>query len=395
MLIAQKVRTLLITLLLCAPGCKKPAKPLPILPKLSTITASNKPFIRKTHHHLMVFIHGTLLPFPSLECFGSALHTFLAKGRTLKKSWYQLYIDKLKQNSIFKYQPNGPDGLHLIDGTSSATAQIAAAVLECFYQQAEPTVKLSCYTFGWNGRLSQKKRLYAAFDLYRQLTDELTHFAPEKTTITLIGHSHGGNVILNLAQAEETYKKHLSIDKILLLGTPVQSETQPLLASPIFKSIYHFYSHGDSIQKLDFISTKDDYSQRRFPVTPQDTYADKLTQIELKLGRYEPGHGELWLLWGKDNNYYRENLPIFPLPTYIFLPEIIQQLEKFYSHPNHLTINIDQNNSNYTFAIFDKTSKAEHNNKELAITKLPKKYFAPYVQTILQNENYRLEKTGI
>lgn len=391
MLHAKKTKALLLAILLCISGCKKPVKQTPVWSKLAALRTNKEHSIEKTHNHLMVFIHGTMLPYPSLECFGSALHTFLEKGRTLKKSWYQLYIDKLKQNSTFKYQPNGPDGLHVIDKTSTESAQVAATVMQSFYEQTDPTVKLSCYTFAWSGRLSNRKRIVAAYDLYRQLTDELKNFDRQKTAITLIGHSHGGNVILNLALAEKTYKKHLVIDRVISLGTPVQSETQPLLASPVFKSIYHFYSRGDNIQKLDFISTKDDYSQRRFNVASNAIYAEKLTQIELKLGRYEPGHGELWLLWGKDNNYYRETLPIFPLPTFVFLPEIIHQLEKIYPHPNKLTVNIDQKDSNYTFAMIDNTVKPQDNNKELALTSLPQKYFEPYVQTILRNENYSIK----
>jgi hypothetical protein len=345
----------------------------------------------------MVFIHGTLLPFPSLGCLGSALHTFLAKGRTLKKSWYQLYIDNLKHNSLFKYQPNGPDGLCPINASSSQnassshSAQIAAALLTNFYQELFPHVQLSCYTFGWNGRLSHKKRVTAAHELYCQLINELKRLNPKNTSIILIGHSHGGNVILNLAQAEETYKQHLVIDKAILLGMPVQSETQSLIASPVFKSVYNCYSNGDGIQRLDFISTKDDYSQRRFNITQQDTGANKLTQIELTLGQYEPGHCELWLLWGKDNTFYREKLPIFPLPTFIFLPEIIQQLEKVYPKPHDVLANIDQKDSTYTLAIYDKSPHQEQPcsiDKELTIAMLPKKVFAPYVQAILQNEQY-------
>jgi hypothetical protein len=119
-------------------------------------------------------------------------------------------------------------------------------------------------------------------------------------------------------------------------------------------------------------------------------------QFELTLGQYEPGHCELWLLWGKDNTFYREKLPIFPLPTFIFLPEIIQQLEKVYPKPHDVLANIDQKDSTYTLAIYDKSPHQEQPcriDKELTIAMLPKKVFAPYVQAILQNEHYKPRQT--
>lgn len=343
----------------------------------------------------MVFIHGTILPIPSLECFGSATYAFLTKGRTLKKSWYQIYLDELKGNSLFKYQPNGPDGLCLINEASSDSAQVAATFFNNLYQELYPDVQLSCYTFSWSGRLSHKKRVQAAHDLYRQLMAEIKRLNEKNIHITILGHSHGGNVTLNLAQAENTYHQHLKIDRAILLGTPVQSETQPLLASPIFKSIYHCYSHGDNVQKMDFISTRDDHSFRRFTLDQGNAWTNKVTQIELKLGSCRPGHGELWLTWGKDNSCYRKNLPIFPLPTFVFLPEIIHHLEKTCPNSHDIMVNIDQKDSGYAITVYNDQPDQEDINKTLTVTTLPKKFFTPSIQTILQNEHYNPPQTGI
>ncbi len=383
---------------LCTPGCTKYTPTMPLAQSPAVPQKNLDPSIPKTKHKLIVLIHGTLLPIPSLECMGSALHTLLAKGRTLKKSLYQLYLDELKRNAIFKYQPNGPDGLCLINKKHSLSAQISAAILTDFYQENTPDIQLSCYTFGWSGRLAHGKRISAAKSLYQQLIAEVKKIDvtnSKNVAITLIGHSHGGNVILNLARAEEIYKQNLVIDKTILLGTPIQSETQSLISSPIFKSIYHCYSNGDNIQKMDFISTKDDYSQRRFNLEPDNISANKLTQIELRLGRYKPGHGELWLRWGKNNGYYRKKLPTFPLPTFAFLPEIILQLEKIHPKRHDVTVNIDQKETNYTIEICDNDAHSKMIGKELTMTTLSKKIFAPHVQTILQAEKKSSPKPKI
>ncbi len=378
---SSKFRLILFGILLCNPGCKKKPTPKPFVATLTIPEKKVVPLTPKTKRHIVVLIHGTLLPIPSLECMGAALHTFLVRGRTLNKSIYQIYLDELKRNTIFKYQPNGPDGLHPVSiETPKTSAQISSAMLTDFYQESLPDVQLSCYTFGWSGRLSQRKRVNASSMLYQQLVAEIKKINDPDLSITLIGHSHGGNVILNLARAEKMYKQNLVIDKAILLGTPIQSETKLFIESPIFKSVYHFYSNGDSIQKLDFISTKDDHSQRRFNLTTDNDCAKKLTQIELTLGQYKPGHAELWLRWGKNNSYYRKKLPTFPMPVFVFLPEIIQQLEKFYPKRHDVMVNIDHKETNYTINVYDNDAKTERSTKEIVTAMIPKKIFAPSIK---------------
>jgi len=373
--------------LLVLPGCKKQAQEKNHTAILFTPTAHLETSLPKTEHHFIVFIHGTLLPLPSLMCFGSSIRTLWTKGCPRNKTWYQIYLDELKHNSIFKYQPNGPDGLCQIGANSSLLAQISADYFINLYRNHYPNTQLSCYTFGWSGRLNHKKRVQAAHELYQQLVTEAKKIEASPVKIILFGHSHGGNVVLNLARAEETYHQKLVIDKTILLGTPIQSETRALLANPMFTSIYNCYSHGDNIQKIDFVSTKDDYSQRRFTIAPSESYARKLTQIELQLGNKKPGHGELWLQWGKKNPVYRKNLPIFPLPAFVFLPEIIQQLESFSPMRRNVMVNIDQKDANYTIAVYENDLDAKISCKKLSDITLPKKFFTPYITAILQNEN--------
>lgn len=332
---------------------------------------------------IIVWIHGTILPWPSLACTRKALWRFLCENKGFENSLYDLYIKEMRRNSLLKYQPNGPRGLCLVGNKSSLAAQLSAWFFDDFYKKTRPGTNVYCYTFGWSGRLSNRYRRQAACDLYDQLTRELSIFDRKNTEIILVGHSHGGNVILNLARAEKRYKNGLSIDRAVLLGMPVQSETEKFCQHDMFKKIYHCYSSGDNVQKIDFISTKDHYSQRRFSYASEMSGSGKMTQIELRFGSYMPGHGELWLLWGKDNGMYRKKLPIYPLPFFFFLPEIIKHLEQRVDYPTDLMVTVDQAEHAYTITCCDKECDLEI--PPLVVT-LDKKPLQPYIKTVLAYE---------
>lgn len=101
------------------------------------------------------------------------------------------------------------------------------------------------YFFGWSGNLSVSDRLTEAHNLYHAL---------EKLdgTITLICHSHGCNIALNLAAvAAKRRDSKLIVDRLILLAGPVQEATKRYVHSPIFKEIFSFYSSSDLIQVID------------------------------------------------------------------------------------------------------------------------------------------------
>ncbi len=109
------------------------------------------------------------------------------------------------------------------------------------------------YTFGWSGQLSFVERKKAAYDLYEAITTIINDYNllyNQIPYIRIIGHSHAGNVILNLAYIMEQLPP-ITIDEIILLATPVQEETESYLAHDCFKKVYAFYSQKDIIQVLD------------------------------------------------------------------------------------------------------------------------------------------------
>jgi len=102
------------------------------------------------------------------------------------------------------------------------------------------------YLFGWSGKLSFAERKAAAFDLYCHIKKFTGH------PITLITHSHGGNVALNLpAVAQEQGDTQFCIDRLILLANPVQVVTERFVSWPAFKQVFSFYSRGDRTQIMD------------------------------------------------------------------------------------------------------------------------------------------------
>ncbi|MBA3953706.1 hypothetical protein H0X48_00095 [Candidatus Dependentiae bacterium] len=170
---------------------------------------------------LTIFVHGTLFNF---------LRPFLFN---------------------FFYCPTGLTPAHEFD-QKYYLAHIAPTVV----QGAPHIFSLDTfYYFGWSGALSARERKKVAHQLYHtiiKLKEQYKATAGEEPCIRLIGHSHGGNIALNIAQIADKHKEcSLTIEQLILLATPVQKETAPLVKHERFKQIYSFYSSADFVQRLD------------------------------------------------------------------------------------------------------------------------------------------------
>lgn len=101
------------------------------------------------------------------------------------------------------------------------------------------------YLYGWTGALNFQAREQEAEALYLMLRN---YPGP----ITVIGHSHGGNVGLLLAKAAQNHHDTtFRIDRLVLLATPIQAVTMQYINSPVFRQIYSLYAASDMIQILD------------------------------------------------------------------------------------------------------------------------------------------------
>lgn len=107
------------------------------------------------------------------------------------------------------------------------------------------------YFFGWSGSLSARARKKAACQLYEYIKEF------KNRPITLIGHSHGGNVALLLEEVikekcvKDEFIKNIHIEKVILLACPVMITTQDYIKSNIFKKVISLYSTGDRTQNRD------------------------------------------------------------------------------------------------------------------------------------------------
>ncbi len=176
------------------------------------------------------------------------------------------------------------------------------------------------YTFGWSGKLCFTERKKSAQELYHNIASLKESYMTtydDPPYIRIITHSHGGNVVLNLAKVKKR-DDPLIIDELILLACPVQEKTKHLIANDCFNKVYAFYSGGDTIQILDPQGlykkgkTKKLFSERTF-----DPHA-KLRQTQVKMNGRSLMHIEF--LW---TSFFQ------------YLPSLCNSLDHFYNSIVH------------------------------------------------------------
>lgn len=133
-----------------------------------------------------------------------------------------------------------PQGLTKLSELPNSHLKDILTTLSTKHPNEFPSEQL--YTFGWSGELNHSGRKKAAEQLFNSIQ--------ELTNITLITHSHGGNVALHLdAIAQEN--QPFTIKELILLACPVQIETMSAINGTTFKEIYSLHSHHDLLQVID------------------------------------------------------------------------------------------------------------------------------------------------
>ena len=328
--------------------------------KLSILLAF--PFIltAKEVRYLTILVHGTLKP-PEYS-FSSFLKIMRNK---IDNSIYAKAMEYVRKDStLYGGQPIQGEGLIAIeipDGIPLTDTQLTAKILHMQHIFLDKDSQHSYYTFGWNGLLSVKKRYEAAVLFYKDLANEVARLEKEGITphITVYTFSHGAGVALNLAAVKSDNPllkpNAFSIDRLVMLGAPVQKTTDYLMNDSLFKEVYHFYSTQDNIQTMDIFSPKQFFSKRLFTNRKNFKIPKKLRQIRIKTIKKnniwkdlyydhshlfdllskrtnkpkhrDPKHTEFWHFeWGSD--WYRPNFPLNPLPLVTFLPVFIHALEQ-------------------------------------------------------------------
>ncbi|MFH0898407.1 MAG: hypothetical protein V1855_02420 [bacterium] len=384
-------------------------------------TALTKQKQGSVKHRLTVFVHGT---FGTVMGFLSLAD--VVKDEVQGTAYKKMIAQMRKDPNFYSTQPILSRGLTSITPSFNPACvenkKYAAYPLIQAYQTISKEIEENgthqdhFYTFGWSGLISQHRRRMEAIRLYNALAEEVKKFHKQgiEPEIHVVAHSHGGNLCLNLAaishilntkyisnhtkpskhddENESTQKmfeiletlphkenalaysgqkrfdylpdiKDFKIDKLMMLGVPVQPETQYFCASPIFGKVYHFYSDQDDIQALDCVSTKRSFSDKRFDrrvigahtklVQAKVMYDRDLTKSKglakandfekneapessllskilnklfspLKTNK-DPDHKELWFIsWDQENS---EPSSLFPLPTAVIIPLLLKTID--------------------------------------------------------------------
>ncbi|MBM3893437.1 hypothetical protein FJ365_03500 [Candidatus Dependentiae bacterium] len=286
---------------------------------------------------MTVFVHGTILPYIKL----GTLHTLVRDFPSHIRGEHTIG-DAMRYQGWYQYQPIADYGLrplHDADGVAAVVHmrnQLFGSLFEKIWKHTFGASVTASYLFGWDGSLSASRRRLAAYALYQSLLRERNRLAaehrcnPALIDIVLIAHSHGGNVSLLLAEQETKLHGGLSIEHLVLLGTPIQQETEHFVHHDIFRQVLSLYSNGDLVQVLDMVSTAG-VSKRLFPVAHHNP---KLKQCALELihektgATHLPTHVQLWFYDVQRFKpfFLQAYSPVNPLPLVLFTPLILKLL---------------------------------------------------------------------
>ena len=339
---------------------------------LTSLNSSHCTSQNKKEVWVNVFIHGIMSIRPHISW--SNFMQFL-KDR-VEGTLYEKTVELMREDPFFfKNQAMQHIGFHqvnpeLFEGNASASLGFILDEISKHYGIHQNN---QYYTFGWSGLLSAKSRYNDSKKLFLALQSEVNRLKKlgYNPKVRLFGYSHGGNVSLNLAAVRNKEFKNspLNIDELILLGTPIISDTDYLVNDSMFGRVFNLYSMCDRVQPLDFFAPHQMFSDRAFSPRKGLELPNKLVQIQLKVTRCKgkvrqsptkfslshdfkrphvvygkskllrdmsPGHAELWF-FGWTPVFYRKNYPLHPLPTISFAPIIIQQARKIAesNNPEH------------------------------------------------------------
>lgn len=299
---------------------------------------------------ITVFIHGTVGSTLNILNPSVCLNDSICDKETFVRRFLRSYRNNeaMEADQVF-----GREGLHefvvssvpkpvCADGCMKASDYIIPAYHEIAQAVGVTKTHNRYFVYGWTGLLSQRARKETAEDLYLALIGlknrlvaeyEQKGAAKPLVKITLVTHSHGGNVGKLLAAAEKKYQKDLLIDWLVMYGTPMQKETAAYIASPVFKNIVLFHSKGDSIQTRDYFSTTAHSSYARM----SDVFdTDSLVMRHGNMRRHDVQllvnnnetkvtHTNMWML-GRSYSICRPYMK--DLPMMVLTPLFIAALER-------------------------------------------------------------------
>lgn len=255
-----------------------------------------------------VFVHGSygsffsLLSYPYVKKDAIKGTVYLSIQRMMRDTQLVKYRRFMSGPGIFEVTPG-------VDIPNNHPARYVIGAFKAMQHEVKPQDlhEHRYFLFGWSGLLSQRERRREAIRLYNELVVLVDKVRAEgkEPLLKIYGHSHGCNVMLNLGlvdactfdmgqlplytephtvgcmqrlldgaatadlkdllgrngwqTAEVWYKKPSSRlqcpTSLFLFGMPVQPETAPLVASPLFEKVIQIYSENDGVLASDHISS--------------------------------------------------------------------------------------------------------------------------------------------
>jgi pimeloyl-ACP methyl ester carboxylesterase len=320
---------------------------------------------------ITVFVHGTV---------GSELHALnpfhcysdSASDETLSWRLNRRYRNHplIQQDQLLMdeglHQVSYDDIVAFREGNSDVIdARMAVYPIIAGYDAVSHQAGVACpderyLLYGWNGLLSNKARRKAGYALYDQLADYVDQVRNETgadPVVRIVAHSHGGNVALWLAEAEQEYERNVSVDVLCMLGTPIQNETGDCIASPFFKNITSLYSHGDGVQSSDYFSTSVHQSYQRMSDIRDlkdiiETHSDCIrrdVQIVMNDDCCRITHVNMWFM-GRSEKVFDF---VDPLPFVVLVPtffvnshrhaDCVSSQARFYGSHGYCSVHIVRN----------------------------------------------------
>ncbi len=134
---------------------------------------------------------------------------------------------------------------------------------------------VSINSFEWSGKLTHESRLKAAKQLVYSIKE-----LPVDTTIHIIAHSHGANVVFLASNilAQEKSKHHIEI--CFLLGAPINVKKYKPCMDKI-SYVYNMFSFKDYVQTVFGTYER---------VLPEH---ERIMNVEITINGTQPGHSEL------------------------------------------------------------------------------------------------------
>lgn len=228
-----------------------------------------------------VFMHGTIENLPLFKDKFKPAFSLVFFLNSIKSAWFSVF-DYYWRKSLYKSTKKflqyknreklflinewpaligSHKGLHVIkhgksqcstSGCSHCISNIAFQYLYLPFLQKmedmEPAKNHILCMFNWGGDLSGTDRLFASQLLAKEI--EEIYLKDPHACIKIYAHSHGGNVALQAASILQ--KKHLKIDMIVLMDTPIGSPSMHWVNKiQNVRLLLNCFVKGDNMQTMD------------------------------------------------------------------------------------------------------------------------------------------------